>query len=373
MMSKVLHISNYYYPHVGGIETTAENIVDILRADKKYEQCVICFGDGPNLVNDVPIIRVPYSFIISSQAISFRYLSILKHTIKKFNPDVVILHTPNPLIEHYFHRCHYKGKVIVYHHLDVYRQKILKHFVKPTIYHTNKRADVIISTSQKYIDSSRELRKFKDKCRVIPLCFREETINLKPEEEEDVKRIHRFYKNKTIIFYSGRHAKFKGVRYALDAIENMDDVVFLIGRVGPMHRKLIKRIDRTPNALSLGLLERDQFRIYLYACDMFIFPSVTKNESFGITLLEATAVGKPCITFNIPGSGVNYVSPNNITGIECDNRSIVELKKAINELKTNKELRKKFSMNGKARSRELFSFERFKNSFLSLLEEIIKN
>ncbi|MCQ2792184.1 MAG: glycosyltransferase [Bacilli bacterium] len=369
-MKKILHISNYYHPHVGGIETTAQNIVDILKTTGEYEQKVICFGDGPNIVDDIPVIRLPYSIRISSQAISFRYRKVLKQTIKEFQPDVVIIHTPNPLIEDYFNRCHFTGKIIVYHHLDIYRQKILKHFVKPVTNKTNKRADVIICSSDKYVDGSKELRNYKDKIRVIPLCYKEEDLELTETESEEVRRIREKYQGKTILFYSGRHARFKGVKYALRAIKNMDDVVFLVGRIGPMYAIVNKQIAYYKNAVSLGLLDRSQYRTYLHASDIFIFPSITKNESFGITLLEAVALGKPCITFNIPGSGVNYVSPNNVTGIECDNRSIVELRKAITELKNNPSLRAKYSQNGINRAKELFSYNRFAASIVALVREI---
>lgn len=370
-MYKILHITNYYHPHVGGIESATRDIVDVLKSANNYEQKVICFGDGPNIVDDIPVIRLPYKIKIASQAISFKYRSVLKKTLKEFNPDVVIIHTPNPLVEHYFNGCHYTGKIIVYHHLDIYRQKILKYFVRPITHNTNKRASVIISSSEKYIDSSNELRRHKEKCRVIPLCYKEEALALTPEEENEVKRIKEKYQGKTILFFSGRHARFKGIRYALWATRNIDNVVFLIGRVGPRYRMMEKQIGYFKNAESLGLLDRSQYRTYLHAADIFIFPSITKNESFGVTLLEAMSLGKPCITFNIPGSGVSYVSPNNITGIECDNRSVVELRKAIIQLRDNPELRKKYGENGINRAKELFSYRQFADSFYSLVNEIL--
>lgn len=370
-MKKILHISNYYQPHIGGIESTAKNIVDALKLTNDFEQKVICFGDGPNQIEDIPVIRIPFLCKISSQAISFKYRKVLKKTIKEFSPDVIIIHTPNPLVEHYLNRCHYKGKIIVYHHLDIYRQKILKHFVKPITRKTNKRADVIICSSEKYIDGSKELKKFKDKCRVIPLCYKEEDLALSSEERHEVKRIKEKYKGKTIIFYSGRHARFKGIRYALWAARTFEDVVFLIGRVGPRHRMMDNQINYFKNAVSLGLLDRSQYLTYMHAADIFIFPSITKNESFGVTLLEAIALGKPCITFNIPGSGVNYVSPNNITGIECDNRSVIELRKAIQKLKDDHTLRKTYSLNGIARAKTLFSYQQFADSFHALINEIL--
>ena len=283
-MKKILHISNYYHPHVGGIETTAQNIVDTLKRTKNFEQKVICFGDGPNIVDDIPVIRLPYLFKIASQAISFKYRGVLKKTIKEFNPDIIIIHTPNPLVEHYLNSCHYTGKIIVYHHLDIYRQRILKHFVRPITHNTNKRADVIVCSSEKYIDGSKELRRHKEKCRVIPLCYKDEDLALSEEEAIEVNHLKEKYKGKTILFYSGRHARFKGIRYALRAARPFNDVAFLIGRVGPRHVMMDRQIALFKNAESLGLLDRSQYRICMHAADIFIFPSITKNESFDYIL-----------------------------------------------------------------------------------------
>ena len=49
--------------------------------------------------------------------------------------------------------------------------------------------------------------------------------------------------------------------------------------------------------------------------------------------------GKANITFNIPGSGVNYVSIKDETGLEVENSNPDKYALAIKELTNNKELR----------------------------------
>ena len=58
-MKKILHISNYYLPHMGGIELCTKSMVDALK--QKYEQKVICFSSTAKNITDkdgtVEIIR----------------------------------------------------------------------------------------------------------------------------------------------------------------------------------------------------------------------------------------------------------------------------------------------------------------------------
>ena len=42
-MDRILHIPNYYKPHIGGIEQTCHDIVDSLAG--AYEQRVLCFSE----------------------------------------------------------------------------------------------------------------------------------------------------------------------------------------------------------------------------------------------------------------------------------------------------------------------------------------
>lgn len=370
-MKKVLHITNYYYPHVGGIETATRDIVNVLKSINEYEQRVICFGDGPNIIDDVPIIRIRYLIKFRSQAISFKYKKILKKTLNTFKPDIVLIHTPNPLVEHYFNSLKFNGIVVVYHHLDIMRQKFLRLFVRGSQRKLKKRADYILCHSKQYVDNSAELKDFKDKCKIIPLCYKEKDFLLDDEQKNEVESIRKRYSGKTLLFFSGRHTKTKGLHLALKSVRNLSGILFLVGRVGDVNNNLERLIDRAgPNVIYLGQLDRHQYVSYLNACDYYLFPSTTKNEAFPITLIEVISLGKSPITFNIPGSGVSYISPNNVTGIECKNSDIQAFRDAINTLKIDANLRQKYHDAGIQRAKKLFNYQIFSNNFKELFDEI---
>ena len=96
-------------------------------------------------------------------------------------------------------------------------------------------------------------------------------------------------------------------------------------------------------------------KLYHYAASVFVFPSITKNEAFGVALAEAMYCGTPAVTFTIPGSGVNWVSLNGETGIEVPNGDDKAYAKAIDTLLGDDELRMRYAENARKRVKENFT------------------
>lgn len=369
-MLKILHISKYYNPHIGGIESTCENIVRVLKTTKKYKQHIVCFGNEDiDLIDGIPVTRVRTHLKVRSQSISVSYTHKLRKTIKEFKPDVVLFHAPNPFAARSLLKCRYKGKLIVFHHADIVKQKILKKIVKPYITALYKKANKIIVTSQNYLDNSEDLANFKDKCTVIPLSYRNDNVMVHHYEEGAIEKIRNEYK-KPIAIFTGRHVEYKGLEYAIRAFNDINDMTFLVAGVGPLSKKLRKMAENNQNIHFIGMLSHKLYRLYLNSSDFFLFPSHRKNEAFGISLVEALAAGKPAITFKVKGSAVNWINLDGITGIECENENIAQLTDAINKLKTDESLRLKLGENAKNRTRELFSYEKFKTNILDFFEKL---
>ena len=375
---KVLQISKYYYPYIGGVEQVANDCATALSSVEDVEQKVFCFNDKKvnevSEVNGVEVIRAKTFAKIASQPISFSYGKMLKKCFKEFEPDVVIFHHPNPFAAMYLLRCLKKRpncKLVVYWHLDITKQKILG---KLFVGQTNallKRASKIIATSPNYIEGSKSLPFFREKCIVIPNCVTKEHTTATEEVVARANEIKNQNEGKKILFAVGRHVPYKGMEYLVDASKFLSDKFkVFIGGSGELTESLIKKAENDEKVVFTGRLSEVDIKAYMLACDVFCFPSITKNEAFGIALAEAMAFEKPAVTFTIEGSGVNYVNLNGVTGIEVENGNVEEYAKAITLLANDEELCRKYGKAAKERVEENFTFNTFKANLTQLINQL---
>ena len=370
-MKRVLQISKYYYPFLGGTEQVARDIVNALSENKDVEQKVICFNedatDGKticrrnetvhDIVDNVEVIRCGYQIKVSSQAISSSYSKEFKKVMDEFRPDIIILHYPNPYVTNILLK--YKDrdfKLLVYWHLDITKQKILKKFFHKQNLELIERADHILGATPKHLDESEYTPRFEGKKKILPYTIDEKNLIITEEEIKRAKEIKESQKEKVLGFFIGRHVSYKGLRYLIEASNKLGNakIHFFIAGSGELTDEL-KEMAKGDNKVEfLGRITDSERRSYLYACDIVCFPSITRNEGFGLALAEGMYFGHPAVTFTIPGSGVNYVNLDGITGIECPNCDTDAYAAALKKLAEDEKLRSK--MGQAARQRVLDNF-----------------
>ncbi len=357
-MKKILHISKYYYPFRGGTEQIAQDCVNSLRG--KYEQKIICFnhksGDINDVVDDVEVIRCNCIMKVSSQSISLSYGKQLKSVLNSFKPDIVVFHYPNPFVAASLLKyLPSTTKLVIYWHLDIVKQKILGKLFVGQNKSLIKRADMLIATSPKYVEGSPYLSMARDKCVVVPNCINVERLVLTDNAKEIASEIREKNQGKIICLAVGRHTEYKGFKYLVRASKKLDErfEIFITGK-GEETEMLKREAEGDDKIHFLGIVSDDELKAYLSAMDIFCFPSITKNEAFGLALAEGMYYGKPAVTFTIPGSGVNYVCLNEENGIEVPNRDVDAYAGAITKLADNPEIRRSMGEKGRERVNSLF-------------------
>lgn len=370
-MKRILHISNYYPPHIGGIEDVCCSIATGLSG---YNHQVICFNakktDEASIYKGIRVIRCGTVQKLFSQPISISFYRHLKNLFAGFKPDIVHFHAPNPLGSVYLLNLipEYAG-LIVHWHSDIVEQGFLYTFYRLIEKKLLQRADKILVTSPAYASASKPLSFWKNKLHVIPNTVNTRKLTLKEGDAQAIEKIRNRYAGKKIVFTFGRHVPYKGLACLIKAIPHISpECVVVIAGSGLLTERL-KKMSGAPNLYFTGKLADTELRRYLYASCLFAFPSITRNEAFGIALAEAMYCGLPAVTFTVPASGVNWVCIDRETGLESENGNSKALAEAINRLLDDSCLREKLGANAAKRVREFFVMEAIEND----LKQIYNN
>jgi glycosyltransferase involved in cell wall biosynthesis len=372
-MKRILHIPKFYSPHNGGIESTCKYIVSNLPL---YEHLVICFSESnstySDIVEGVNVRRVGSFCKIASQNITFVYFFELKKILQDFKPDLVHFHAPNPLIMVYLLKLLPKScKLIVHWHSDIVAQKNIYQLVRPFERWFLQKADTIFITSPNYLNESNPLQPVKNKVTVVASAIDPTLFSMSPEEQIQSEKLKEKYQKKYIVFFIGRHVPYKGLKYLLEAEKNIqNDCRILIAGQGPLTASLQKKY-QTKRIEFLGKISDKDLKIFLHIADVLAFPSITKNEAFGLVLAEAMYCETPAVTFTIPGSGVNWVNLNKVTGIEVENSNSLQFANAIDSLLSDDEQRLIYAQNAKQRVLDNFTMDKIKIQIRNIYQELL--
>ena len=109
---------------------------------------------------------------------------------------------------------------------------------------------------------------------------------------------------------------YKGVEFLLRALTESDVAAVIIGD-GPLRgslEDLATGLGVDSRTFFLGAVDDGALAAWYGACDIFVLPSVTRAEAFGLVQLEAMARGKPVISTRIE-TGVPWVNLDGYTGL----------------------------------------------------------
>lgn len=119
-----------------------------------------------------------------------------------------------------------------------------------------------------------------------------------------------------VYLFVGRIVKDKGINELVNAfvkLQALKQFVHLIlvgseeGSLNPISDEIRKKIKKNKNIHAVG--RQGDIRPYLLSSDAFILPSY--REGFGMVLIEAGALGLPCITTDISGCNEIIISGEN--------------------------------------------------------------
>lgn len=368
-MIKIVQLNKYYAPHRGGIETVVQNIAECLCGKTEMCVCVCNENNHSEFENKENFFlhRSNTQMKIGPMPISFSYLKDVRKVTQ--DADLVLLHTPFPWGDLALRLSGYKGKVLIWWHSDIVRQKKLFRLYKPLMKWTLRRADRIIVATQGLIDGSCALAPYKEKCVIIPYGVDNDFYQLGKHLP------YKPSKGQTTFLFVGRMVYYKGcdilVR-AFSAMKNKNCRLEFIGLYTDMTEKcraLAEEIGVSDRISFLGDLPREDLKQHLADCDVFVLPSILRSEAFALVQLEAMAFGKPVINTNLP-SGVPHVSRNGETGITVEPGNVQELAHAMDTLATDRALRERYAERALERIED-FRMDLMQERLLHLMKSVI--
>ena len=307
---------------------------------------------------------------------------IMNRMLKTFRPDILHFHVPNTsafwalLIS-----CARTIPWVVHWHADVVpsvidrRMSVAYQIYSPVERFFLSRATSIIATSRAYLNSSRTLLEWKDKCHVIPLGL--DKNRLKVPDNDSMIWAETLWKRQTgRILVIGRLTYYKGHDVLLDAASAIPDARILLVGDGDRDSYLRKRIQLTnlsENITLTGSLSEPHLHALLATCDCLCLPSIERTEAFGLVLLEAMRYGKPVVASNIPGSGIGWVVQDGVTGFLVNPGDPVILANTLRVVLGNQELRYRMGKNAEDRFGNVFQIDHIARQTLRLYRQMISS
>ncbi len=361
---RVMELGKFYPPHHGGMESHLEALSRDLAPRVDLE--VVVANDENRTVREstagFDLARLATAVNVASAPLCPSMAGELRRTRAR----VVHLHWPNPGAVLAYLASGTDARLIVTYHSDVVRQRAMGTAFQPLLDLALSRAFAIIVTSPNLVEHSPTLRRFRDKCRVIPFGIAAEEFDGGYADQAD--RIRARYSN-DIVLSVGRLVYYKGFEYLIRAMEHSPRGHAVIIGSGPLEaplRELASRLGVEHRVALLGSVP--DVRPYYRAAKLFVLPSVAPSEAFGIVQLEAMASGLPVINTDLP-SGVPFVSLHGETGFTVPPESAEALGEAIALLLENDALRETMGRRARQRVEKVFRHSDMVESTLRVYEE----
>jgi glycosyltransferase involved in cell wall biosynthesis len=348
---KIMVITPYFYPKIGGMENYVYHISKGLREKYKWNIVVVTSNHEKNeykeeVIDGLRVFRLPYWFKLSNTPINPLWWYQIRKILIKEKPDLINAHTPVPFIADIVALICGNIPFYLTYHGDTMKKN---EFVKDLIIgmYENTMLKFTLNKAQKIICCSDFIRNnfLKDYLHKSLTITPAVDINLfKPKKNFPYSAL------KTLFVGSLNKAeKHKGLDNLIDAIrivkESISEIELTIvgnGNNINYYKKKSIKLGINKNIVFKGkLLGAELVKVYQEAGTV-VLPST--NESFGMVLIEAMACKKPVIGTRVGGIKDLIEHGKNGLLVCPDNTRI--LANAIIKILTDKKLAEEMGKNG---------------------------
>jgi len=126
---------------------------------------------------------------------------------------------------------------------------------------------------------------------------------LKPNQDRDI-----------VLTAVGRYTQYKGYEKLVKLVANVSGFRLNIVCSSQMPENLINSIESSANIVIQRNLDDSELENLLVSTHVFVLSSISRNEGFGIVLLEALRLGIPICVNKIEGTGSEFITKPGVNG-----------------------------------------------------------
>jgi glycosyltransferase involved in cell wall biosynthesis len=369
---KVLHVGKYYPPVPGGMERVVQMLCTVAR--DRLDSRVLGFSRDRStieeIVDGVAVTRVATLGQAGSVPIAPSFAAHLRRAAA----DVMIVHEPNPWALLSLLLAPPRIPFAIWFHSDVIRPWLqYRAFYEPVARRSYHRAARFVVSSPALAKASPVLTRYADRIAVIPFGIDADAWTPCRATVERAAAL-RTAARRPIVLFIGRLVAYKGVDVLLAAAAALPVQVVIVGE-GPMKERWQRLADSHRDRAEVrftGALPDHEVKAWLHAADIFVLPSVTSAEAFGVVQLEAMATGTPVVSTSV-ASGVPWVNRNEETGLVVPPGDVPALRHALERLLADSMLRSRLGAAGVARVRSEFTLAAMGDRLVALCEAVAGN
>lgn len=164
---------------------------------------------------------------------------------------------------------------------------------------------------------------------------------------------------------------FADLKKDLDKSDSKIKIKLKIYGKGSLKEELVKLISRKgleQDVELMGAISHEKVPAALAEFDIFCALSQLDSESFGVSVVEAMAMGRPVVVSDV--DGFKEVTTNE-TGKIVPRNDLESVKRALKELVVDERLRIRLGENGKKRVRELYDWDKNVDTMEALYKSIL--
>lgn len=378
LKTKVCIITARFSPF-GGVETSIYELARrLVKKGLEVEVHASRTGSNPNVefVEGIKVIRHRILFMLFRAPVN---PAIPIAVMKQKDADVIHVVSTYPTISDLgllFGRIAMRPVVLAYHFDGeaygflgrLFQRMYLSLFAK----WVDMFATIVVSTTRSYVNTSPVLGRTRKPLVVVPNAVDLQRFNPSVDGREARRRFN-ISENAKVVLFVGRLVPYKGLEYLIESMSKILDehknVVLMVVGEGELERELFaltKRRGIQDSVIFTGRVDESLLPHCYAASDMLVLPSVSRQEAFGIVVIEAFASGKPVISTSI--AGVREVVRPGETGLMVPPGDAESLANAIGELLRNDELRREMGRRARLLAEEKYDWNRIVDRYLGVYD-----